>query len=64
MRTSQNYRGQNYRGGYRKNYRNDSCERGRSRSRDSFWIIPEGMTEGVAVDLYQVQKLELIEIGL
>ena len=30
----QNYRGQSFRGGYRKNYRNDNFERGTSRSRE------------------------------
>ena len=34
FREIQNYRGQNFRGGYRNNYRNDSFGRGRSSSRD------------------------------
>ena len=33
-RETQNYRGQNFRGGYRRNYRNKNFGRGRSRSRD------------------------------
>ena len=32
--------------------------------KDSFQVLPEGMTEVVAVDLDQVQELILIEIGL
>ena len=34
FRDMQNYRGQNYRGGYRRNYKNDNFGRGRSKSRD------------------------------
>ena len=34
FREMQNYRGQNFRGGYRRNYRSDNFGRGRSRSRD------------------------------
>ena len=34
LQSNQNFRGQNYRGGYRRNYRNDNYEIGRSRSRD------------------------------
>ena len=34
FRDVQNYRGQNFRGGYKRNYRNNNFRRGRSRSRD------------------------------
>ena len=34
FREMQNYRGQNIRGGYRRNFRNDNFERGRSSSRE------------------------------
>ena len=34
FRETQNYRGQNFRGGYRNNSRNDNSGKGRSRSRE------------------------------
>ena len=34
LRTNQNYNGQNFRGGYRRNYSNDNYKRGRSRSKE------------------------------
>ena len=54
----------NYRDGYSRNYRNDDYERGIGLEKDSFQIIPEGMTEVVAVGLDQVQELVPIEIEL
>ena len=38
FRGMQGYRGQNFRGGYRRNYRNDNFERGRSRSRERQYL--------------------------
>ena len=61
---NQNYRGQNYRGGDRRNYRSDNYERERSRSKESFQIMLEGMIEIVVVGLDQFQKPIQIGIGL
>ena len=38
LRPNQMYRGQNYRGGYRRNYRNKNYKRGRSRSRERQYL--------------------------
>ena len=38
FRVTQNYRGQNYRGGYRGNYSNDNFRRGRGRSRERQYL--------------------------
>ena len=40
-----NYRGQNFRGGYRGNFRSDSFRRGRSRSKESFQVVFEEMSK-------------------
>ena len=62
----QNYRGQNFRGGYRNNNnRNNSFGRGRSRSRtDNIHVILAEMIEVVVVDLDQVQEPLLTETEL
>ena len=62
-RTNEMYRGQNYRGGYRRHYQNENYERGRSRSRErQYPENTEGMTVSV-VDLDQVHELVQIETG-
>ena len=50
FREMQNYRNQNFRGGYRRKYRNENFGRCRSRSRDKQYSGNfEGMTEVIAV---------------
>ena len=64
VRGMQSYRGQNFRGGYRGNLRNDNFGRGRSRPRERLiLVILEGMSK-VVVGLDQVQEGLLIEKGL
>ena len=54
LQSNQNYRDQNYRGGYVRNYRNDNYERSRiGLGIDNIQIISEGMIEAV-VGLDQV----------
>ena len=58
----QNYRGKNFRGGYKNNFRNDNFVRGRSRSRkDSIQVILGEMIEA-EVGQDQDQEQVLIEI--
>ena len=65
FRDMQNDRGQNFRGRYRRNYRNDNFGRGRNRSREgNIQVILAGMMEVVVVGQDQVQELVLIETGL
>ena len=46
FREMQNYRGQNFRGGYRDNFRNDSFGRGTSRCRET--VTSEKIKQAVA----------------
>ena len=57
MRTyqNQNCRGQNKRGGYRGNYRNEKYERGRSRSRDMSYSGNFRKMTGIVVIVGQSQ---------
>ena len=59
LQLNQNYRGQNYRGGYRRNYRNDNYERGEvGPGIDSIPIISGGMIE-VIVGLDQGSRTSM-----
>ena len=54
FRNMQNYRSKNFRGGHRRNYRNDNLEElGIGLGTDNIQIISEGMTE-VVVGLHQI----------
>ena len=55
FRGSQNYRDQNFRGGYRGSYRNETLEEvAVDLEKDSIQILLEGMIEVVIVDKDQV----------
>ena len=56
FRGTQNYRGQNFRGGYRGNFRNDNFGRGRSRSREKHYSGILGEMREAVVDLDQDQE--------
>ena len=60
---TQNFRGQNFRSGYRGSFRHDNFGRGRSRSRESIQVTLEEMIEA-AVDQDQVKEQVPIEIEL
>ena len=66
FRGMQNYRGQNFRGGYRHKFRNDSFSIGRSRSRERQYSGNSRRNEEAVVDhdMDEEQEQVLIEIGL